>query len=407
MRRTRLLPTITAAALVALMLPAAALGLFGTSDRELDVAATAAPVAPLAAVAATPAVAAASEMGKLATPGKRATTAARPVTPAVDVRPSDHRLDPSDRHIRLGCALVRPDAAALTDALAVRPEIAPAIACRWTEVDADALRGYQLWRAVDAPGGGPRELIATIPAGDPLRFVDTPVARGHVYTYAVIALATDGSKLAVSNAVAVKVPPVADKLRLACELTSNGDVRGVACKWTEATHPAAAGYVLWRSVDGGPREAIYKTRLDGRLGFFDTKIKPGHSIRYAVVAVDAAGRIVGHGGPVAVRIPPPADTLRMACELASDGDHRGVACKWTEATHPAAAGYVLWRSVDGGPREAIYKTRLDGRHGFFDRDVKPGQTIRYSVVVVDKMGHAVGHGGPIVVKIPNLAPRDG
>ena len=44
--------------------------------------------------------------------------------------------------------------------------------------------------------------------------------------------------------------------------------------------------------------------------------------------------------------------------------------------------YVLYRSVDGAAREAIYRTGEDGRRSFRDRDVKPGQSIRYAVVAV-------------------------
>jgi hypothetical protein len=61
--------------------------------------------------------------------------------------------------------------------------------------------------------------------------------------------------------------------------------------------------VLWRSVDGGPREAVYRVGEDGRRSFFDTDVKPGQHIRYAVVAVNAHGRIVGVGGPDRVAIP--------------------------------------------------------------------------------------------------------
>lgn len=417
MRRTALLPLIAAGALVTLLVPAAAFGLLGQSDPGSEGAATGqtagtpavdpSPVGTSTAAASTGANAASAPV-VLAASGKRAMpSAARPAARALDVRPIDRPIDHPELHIRLGCALVTPDAASLTDALVVRPDVAPAVTCRWTALDVDAVRSYQLWRAIDVPGGYPRDLIATVPVGDPLRHVDTRISRGHIYTYAVVAVAGDGSKLAVSNPVAVKVPPAADALSLACVLTSNGDQRGVACKWSKATHPAAAGYQLWRSVDGGPREAIYKTGLDGRRGFFDTKIKPGQTIRYAVIVVDRAGRVVGHGGPVAVRIPPPADALRMACALASQDDRPVVACKWTEASHPAAVGYVLWRSVDGGARKAIYRTGLDRRPGFIDRDVKPGQSIRYSVVVVDKSGQTVGYGSPVVVKIPALAPVGG
>ena len=75
------------------------------------------------------------------------------------------------------------------------------------------------------------------------------------------------------------------------------------CRWSDAVRDSAVRYVLWRSVDGGPREAIYRVHEDGRRSFLDTDVKPGQVIRYAVVALNASGRIVGYGGPDRVVIP--------------------------------------------------------------------------------------------------------
>ena len=327
MRRTLLVPLISAGVLAAMLLPATALGLLGGADRP-DAGAEARPAepgpepaspertawgtvagrdGPVVRTGPVPGIAVAGAASERAVPAVDGTPAGEALPtdtrPVVDT-PSSDRPAPT---IRLGCALVLPDSPPPTDPPSLRPDIAPAVACRWSAVEADTIRGYQLWRAVDAPGGGPRQLIATVPAGDPLRYVDTRVSRGHAYTYAVVAVAIDGSKIAVGGPVVVRIPPPPEELRMACALTSDGDRRGVACKWSEATHPAAAGYVLWRSVDGGAREAIYRTGLDGRLAFFDPKIEPGQTIRYAVVVVNKAGDPVGQGGPVVVRIPPPPD----------------------------------------------------------------------------------------------------
>ena len=65
-------------------------------------------------------------------------------------------------------------------------------------------------------------------------------------------------------------------------------------------------------MDGGPREKIYRTGLDGRRAFLDTDIKAGQHIRYAVVALAADGRVVGLGGPVRVRIPDGTRTATTA-----------------------------------------------------------------------------------------------
>ena len=81
-----------------------------------------------------------------------------------------------------------------------------------------------------------------------------------------------------------------------------------------------------------------------------------------------------------VRVARPAEVLRFNCVILIDDARHGVPAAGRSAVARGAARYVLWRSVDGGPREAIYRVGEDGRRSFFDTDVKPGQAIRYAVV---------------------------
>jgi hypothetical protein len=90
---------------------------------------------------------------------------------------------------------------------------------------------------------------------------------------------------------------------------------GVACRWSATTRPGADRYVLYRSVNGGAREAIYRTGIDGRRWFLDTRVRPGQTIRYAVIALSSTGRIVAIGGPDLVVLGPLATTT--ASPLAS------------------------------------------------------------------------------------------
>ncbi len=318
MRRTRIGSLITAGVLSAILVPATALGIMGVqTDPTTNGAAPVAPAAPAAwtepagwsgsGLAAAKRATVSARLRHNVGPGGTAPVSQEPAsgTPT-DGAASPSAVDPIVRpvlKIRLGCELAGPAVAASSDPLASLAVRAPAVACRWSAVNASRVRAYQLWRAVDVAGGGPRQLIATIPAGQPLRHIDLGVSRRHVYTYAVVAVGKDGSKLAVSEPAAVRIPPAPDGLRMACALASVGDHHGVACKWSESRDPGAAGYVLWRSVDGGPREAIYKTGPDGRLAFLDANVKPGQTIRYAVIVLDKSGARLGMGGPVAVRIP--------------------------------------------------------------------------------------------------------
>jgi hypothetical protein len=195
--------------------------------------------------------------------------------------------------IKLGCALVVPNP--LSPTFPNR-----AVVCRWAPPDGVAIRAYRVWRAVDA---GPRQLLATIPSGAPHRYADFAIRSGHAYHYVVVGLGPDGSRVARSHVVTVRVGRPVEFLRFNCLIIIDGAHRGVQCRWSDALRPAARRYVLWRSVDGAAREAIYRTGEDGRRSFFDTDVKPGQHIRYAVVALDANGRIVSFGGPDRVLIP--------------------------------------------------------------------------------------------------------
>ncbi|MFP5341741.1 MAG: hypothetical protein ACLGIJ_02270 [Candidatus Limnocylindria bacterium] len=309
MRRSIRPLAATAALLLALSVPATALGQAGAAARPSDepgttvaIGRTAHAGAKLARLAIAHARLAAHRPAALGAalpagltdpaPAVPIVAPAASTTPAADARPAVS--------ITLGCTVVRRDGAA-SDSL-LGPEYRVAVACRWSRPEDARVRAYKLWRIKD---GGTRTLIAVVPASQPLRYLDTRVSFGHRYTYAVVGVKANGVAVAVSKPVTVRLPPGAETIRLGCALGAVDDKRGVICAWSEARHPAAAGYVLWRSVDGGARQAVHRTGLDGRRAFLDTDVRRGQVIRYAVVVVDEAGHPVGLGGPVVVRIPSP------------------------------------------------------------------------------------------------------
>jgi hypothetical protein len=195
--------------------------------------------------------------------------------------------------IKLGCAVVIP----------VPASAHPRIVCSWTGLDSVAVRAYRLWRSTD---GNPRVLIAIVQPGQPLRHADPNVSGGHVYRYFVAAIGPTGNRVGASNVVTVRLARFPEVLRFNCFFKVDGvdgAIQGVECHWSAATRPTAVRYVLYRSVDGAARQAIYRTPLAGARSFLDRDVKAGQTIRYAVVALAADGRIVGVGGPDSVKIP--------------------------------------------------------------------------------------------------------
>jgi hypothetical protein len=195
-------------------------------------------------------------------------------------------------------------------------------------------------------------------------------------------------------------------LKLGCALVipvPRSAEAAVVCRWSALDNADVAMYRLWRMEDAKPRELIARVAPTAPLRFADREIRWGHTYTYRVVAVNAEGTRLGISNLVVVRVGRHAEELRFNCAFVVDADRRGVACRWGESTRPAAVRYVLYRSVDGGPREKIYRVGLNGRRSFFDTDVAAGQTIRYAVVALAADGRVVGIGGPDTVVIPALA----
>ena len=210
--------------------------------------------------------------------------------PSVALASAPPTVEPN---IKLHCALVIPAGHPARER----------VACGWSAVEGVDVRAYRLWRVVDAGLGRPRQLVARVPSDEPLRAVDLNIRRGHSYTYRVVAIGTDGSRVGVSNRVWLRVGWKVEKLGLNCAYVIDNAREGVACHWAKADRPGAKRYVLVRSVDGGPRERIYRTGADGRRSFFDTDVAAGQTIRYKVFAIAHDGRIVGVGGPDDVVVP--------------------------------------------------------------------------------------------------------
>lgn len=209
-----------------------------------------------------------------------APSGAAAVAPAVAAAPA----------IKLGCALVVPAPISTT----------PRVVCRWSALEGAAVAEYRVVRRVD---GGTARLIARVTPAAPLRHADFAIRPGHTYGYRIVARAADGTRLGTSALVSVRVGRLPETLRFNCFFKIDAAIDGVACNWAASTRPAAVRYVLFRSVDGAAREAVYRTPLNGRRSFLDTDAASGQKVRYAVVALAADGRLVGLSRVDAVLVP--------------------------------------------------------------------------------------------------------
>lgn len=198
---------------------------------------------------------------------------------------------PTTPTIALSCAMV----------INAPNDYRPAIVCKWTAPSTGvAVKAYKVWRIVDSR---PRRLIATVTPDQALRHADRNIYAGHVYRYRVTAVNEAGSRVAYSKLVSVGYARTADRIRLDCFYKIDGATQGVFCNWGKSMRPLVTRYTLFRSVNGGPREAIYRSTATGARSFLDKNVVAGQSVKYGVVVWASGGRIVGVGGPETVLIP--------------------------------------------------------------------------------------------------------
>jgi len=209
---------------------------------------------------------------------------------------------------------------------------------------------------------------------------------------------------AASAAPATTAAP--PEIRLACALVVPNPLspaspnRAIVCKWTPTANASVSAYRLWRSVDAGSRALIATVPTGSPLRHADRNIRTGHTYHYFVAAVNAGGTRVARSNVASVYVGRAPETLAFNCVVVIDGAKVWAACHWSATSRAAAVRYVLWRSVDGGAPQAVYRTGIHGHRSFADHDVKAGQKIRYAVVALDKYGRIVAYGSPDVVQIP-------
>jgi hypothetical protein len=169
------------------------------------------------------------------------------------------------------------------------------VACHWAAASGVQVRAYRLWRVVDPGLGRGRHLVARVTPDQPLRAVDHNILPGHRYSYRVVAIGTDGKRVALSNVESIRVGRPAQKLAMACAYLIGDARQGVTCHWSASVRRGAVRYVVTRAVNGGAREIIHRSGIHARRGLFDTDVAAGQTIRYRVFALTANGRVVGIG----------------------------------------------------------------------------------------------------------------
>ena len=192
-----------------------------------------------------------------------------------------------------------------------------AVGCRWRSIHDQAVASWQLLNLQVRPVAGVRNLVAELGA-DARGFRDTNVEVPAAYVYVVLALDAEGEIIGRSRVVEAVLHDrdrEFEPLHLRCDghrsESSAAELDAavpdpaiwVTCEWRPATSDSAAGYVLWRSTDGGERTAVARTGLD-QTTTRDNEVSSGHRHRYVVQVVDADGNSIGQSRPFSIAFRP-------------------------------------------------------------------------------------------------------
>lgn len=150
-------------------------------------------------------------------------------------------------------------------------------------------------------------------------------------------------------------------------------------------------------TNGDTRSTVFTTRDLNQTSAVDTQIRLNVAYTYVVLVVDANGETIGSGGPVDAGVrSPDADIDVITFECTSATDVLGARCDWRPTNADDAVGYQLWRIVNRGERQQVWRGGLDQISA---RDILPDGTLvaRYAVLAVDAGGNVVAQSRPVTL----------
>jgi len=92
-------------------------------------------------------------------------------------------------------------------------------------------------------------------------------------------------------------PPAVAQLSFACMSGFTGGQGASKCGWSQSKVPNFGHYRLTRELVGTPRQTVFETSDVGRTYYYDIGLQSGAQYSYIIEAYDAAGNLVGRGGP--------------------------------------------------------------------------------------------------------------
>jgi pectin methylesterase-like acyl-CoA thioesterase len=257
----------------------------------------------------------------------------------------------------------------------------------WASNTDSDLAGYHVYRASTVDGAYARLTTAPRTSSD---YTDSTAPAGVPSYYRVTAVDKSGNE---SVAVAVTATrkdgtaPAAPK-----SLVATGSETGISLDWADNAEADLAGYVVSRATTSGGTYTVLTTTPTTASQFVDTTAPAGATVYYRVSAKDLSGNTSSTASAIAARVDTTAPGVVDGVQVVA-GDAT-VSLTWAPVQAADLAGYLVYRSTDGGAPVKLTGT-AQATTAFVDRTAANGTTYAYTVAAVDKAGNASAPSAPV------------
>jgi len=288
--------------------------------------------------------------------------------------------------------------------------LADSVLFEWSEVDADDLAGYRVYRLAPSDDKDAEAVRIWPGAGlarNALSYLEDDIPAGRALVHVVTAVDSSGNESAPSNPVEVfiadETPPLAPTGLLA---TAGRD--GIELDWDDNDEADLLGYLVRRTTRVGGDESV-----DGQ--FFAVHAAPlsasewrdpvesTSQARYAyhVVALDQAGNESAPSETVIARMPdrvaPDSPTMTR---IEQDGDR--VRLRWLPPAEPELAGWRVYLAVDDGEAERIAEIASPATLEFEHAPAAGTGLLAYSISALDRAGNESERSAPMMIRVLDL-----
>jgi uncharacterized protein len=258
------------------------------------------------------------------------------------------------------------------------------IALSWRPSEDPTVSGYVVYRSPSESGD--YLPVARVNGRYATTWVDLGLAPLRVFYYRVAALNQAGGEGAATAEVRGVTKP--EPLPPAALHVAKAGLGRVQLAWEPNVESNIAGYRLLRLRDGADTEQVVAQLGPGETAAEDRAVGAGESLTYRVVAIDRDGLESAPSDPVEVVAPGYGLEAR-----AEDG---GVRLRWAAADDDAFQSARVMRDGRFGAREIA---RVQG-HEYLDREVDPGQTYHYTIILVGRDGREALPSEQVEVRVP-------